>query len=207
MKILVVSSHTDDAELGAGGSIIRFLDEGHEIMWVTFSIAEDSLPKGFPKNALKKEFMRVLEYLKIKKYKIFNFRVRHLHKHRQSILDSLIKIRDTFSPNLVLTTSQYDFHQDHKIVTEETIRAFKNSASILGYELPWNHLKFSSTFFVKLKQEHLDKKYHILQFYKTQIAIKKMYFSKEFIYSLANVRGVQCQSHYAESFEIIRWII
>lgn len=42
-KVLVLAPHTDDAELGCGGSIAKFVEEGREVHVVSFSIAEDSL--------------------------------------------------------------------------------------------------------------------------------------------------------------------
>lgn len=36
MKVLVSSPHTDDAELGCGGTIIKFLEEKHDIFGLHF---------------------------------------------------------------------------------------------------------------------------------------------------------------------------
>jgi len=60
MKVLILSPHTDDAELGCGASIARMVEEGAEILWIVFSIAEDSLPRHLPRDTLKKEFMNAL---------------------------------------------------------------------------------------------------------------------------------------------------
>jgi Uncharacterized proteins, LmbE homologs len=65
MKVLILSPHTDDAELACGGSIIKFLQEGHELLWVVFSVAEESLPKFLPKDTLKKEFLEITKHLKL----------------------------------------------------------------------------------------------------------------------------------------------
>ena len=50
--VLALSPHTDDAEFGAGGTLARWIEEGKEIFYVAFSIAEKSVPDGFPKNIL-----------------------------------------------------------------------------------------------------------------------------------------------------------
>ena len=208
MNILILSPHTDDAELGAGGTISKLIKEGkHNIMWVVFSTAEESLPKNIPKNTLKNEFLKVLKRFNINNYKIFDYKVRYLYQHRQEILEQLILIRNEFKPNLVLTTSTFDFHQDHKVITEESIRAFKNLSSIIGYELPWNHLEIKNPLFVRLSKDDIEQKNIILSEYKSQIELNRNYFSKDFIYSLAKIRGVQCSTDFAESFEVIRWII
>jgi N-acetylglucosamine malate deacetylase 1 len=206
MRILILSPHTDDAELGAGGTICRFIEEKHELMWIVFSAAEESLPKNLPPDTLRKEFLTIMKYLKIRNFTVYNYKVRYLHEHRQAILESLFKIRQDFKPELVLTTSRHDYHQDHKIVTEETIRAFKNHSSIIGYELPWNHLDFTSSLFVKLQKHHLDKKAKMLQHYKSQLKIERNYFSNKLVMSIARMRGIQCSTDFAESFEVIKWI-
>ncbi len=87
------------------------------------------------------------------------------------------------------------------------IRAFKTSASIICYELPWNHVTFSTQLFIKLKEKHINEKIKILSFYKSQILRGRRYFNPEFIKGLARARGVQCNGEYAEAFEVVRWIL
>ena len=78
-KILILAPHTDDGELGMGGSIAKFIEEGKEVYVAAFSIAEDSLPEGFKKDALVYEFRGAMEVLGVKPENqfIFKNRVRH----------------------------------------------------------------------------------------------------------------------------------
>ena len=209
MNILILSPHTDDAELGCGGSIAKFLEEGHDLFWVVFSTAEDSLPNNLPKDTLKKEFLEIVNEIGLEddKYKIFNFKVRHLHKHRQEVLENLIQIRRIFNPELVIGPSVNDYHQDHQVVANEMIRAFKTISNVISYELPWNHITFNTQLFIKLDSKHISLKYNRLKHYKSQIIQNKLYFSKDFIYGIGSTRGVQCNSKYAEAFEVVRWMI
>jgi LmbE family N-acetylglucosaminyl deacetylase len=208
-KILVVSPHTDDAELGCGGSIVKFLDQGKHIHWVVFSTAEESLPKSMPRNTLRLEFLNSMKQLNMPKnnLEIYNFKVRHLHEKRQNILETLISIRDRFKPTLVFIPSTYDYHQDHIVVSNECIRAFKTNASIIGYELPWNHIGFRTNLFIKLEKKHMLRKLDLLKAYKSQIKKRRNYFSREYILGLGKVRGIQCNSEYAEAFQVIRWML
>ena len=64
-KILILSPHTDDAELGCGGAIARFVEEKKDILWYAFSTAEDSLPQGCHKDTLRNEFIDVCNQLKL----------------------------------------------------------------------------------------------------------------------------------------------
>lgn len=205
-KILILSPHTDDAELGCGGTISKLIEDGHSILWVCFSTAEESLPKGFPSDSLKKEFLNVTSFLGLNEnsVRIFDYKVRKLSESRQDVLENLIKIKNEYSPEVVIGPSLHDLHQDHSVVANEMIRAFKSSSSIYCYELPWNHLEFKTQLFVTLDPSHLAKKIKMLEFYKTQFVAKRNYFTNEFIEGLARVRGAQVNHEFAESFEVIR---
>ena len=209
LNILLLSPHTDDAELGCGGSIFKLLEKGHHLNWMVVSTAEESLPDGLEKNTLRKEFENVIDLLNIKydDCSIFNFKVRELAKSRQQILDALITARKNYSPDLVICPSLNDFHQDHQVLSNEAVRAFKTTSSIICYELPWNHISFNTQLFIRLSSSHIENKWKILQEYESQLYLGKRYFSKEFIYGLAKARGVQCNSEYAEAFEVLRWMI
>ncbi len=207
-NILILSPHTDDAELGAGGTITKFLKEGNQIKWVVFSTAEESLPKDIASNTLTKEFTEVYRSIGLRddEVEIFHFKVRHLNYHRQEVLEELYRIKKDYSPHLVIGPSVNDVHQDHKTVADEMIRAFKSSSSIISYELPWNHLTFNTQMFVKLDEEHISKKLEMLSHYHSQVDLGRFYFSEDFIRGLALTRGAQINNKYAEAFEVIRWI-
>ena len=207
MRILILSPHTDDAEIGAGGTISKFnQSSGHDLLWVVFSTCEESLPNDMPKETLVKEFEKVVKFLGIKS-KVFDYRVRKLYEHRGEILEHLVKIKHSFKPDLVIGPSLHDFHQDHSVVANEMIRAFKTSASIICYELPWNNVEFNTQMFIKLDSIDIKHKIKLLSFYKSQIILRGAPFSEEYVKGLAIVRGVQIGQKYAEAFEVIRWII
>lgn len=205
-NVLVLAPHTDDGELGAGGLISKLVSQGAKVTYVAFSTAEESVPDHLPKNILKTEVLAATKKLGIPSEHliIFNYQVRRLNYARQEILENLIEIRNKEDFDLVLMPSLKDIHQDHTTVAQEGLRAFKNT-TILGYELIWNNLSFDTTSFVKLDESNVEDKYNALQCYESQG--KRDYMSKDFIYSLAKTRGVQIGAKYAESFEVIRWVI
>jgi N-acetylglucosamine malate deacetylase 1 len=205
-RILVLAPHTDDGELGAGGTINYFIEKGASVYYAAFSTAEESVPEGMPKDILKTEVKKATRKLNLKPENllIFNYQVRKLNFGRQEILEDLIKIRKEISPELILMPCFNDIHQDHSTIAHEGLRAFKTS-TILGYELIWNNLTFNTTAFVKLEKKHIQAKAEALKEYKSQG--NRDYMSEEFIFSLAKTRGVQIGTDYAESFEVIRWII
>lgn len=204
-RILFLAPHTDDAELGCGGTIHR-LAQSNEIFLLYFSSCRQSVPGGFAPDVLVKEMQEAIDVLSItKEYVIlFDYDVRTFADHRQSILDDLIKIKKEILPDVVFIPSHGDIHQDHATVSQEALRAFKNSC-LLGYELPWNNFSFAPDFFVSLSTENLDKKCEAIACYRSQE--HRSYTHSDFTRSLAKVRGVQAGHPLAEAFETIRWIV
>ncbi len=204
-KILVLAPHTDDAELGCGGTIARFINEGKEVFCFAFSNAKQSLENGFSENVLKEEFKKASSILGIKEENtsVFDFPVRRFPINRQDILEKIIELRDRINPDLVFVPSLTDIHQDHKTIAEESLRAFK-CQTILGYEQPWNNIVFETRCFIPLGKEHIDKKVKALNCYQSQK--HRSYLKDDFMWSLARTRGVQIEGEYAEAFEILRWV-
>ena len=206
-KILVISPHTDDGEIGAGGSISMFIEEGVEVYYAAFSYCELSVLPEYPVDILKSECKNATNILGIDENKLFflDFEVRSFPENRQKILDALIKIKNEIHPDLILIPSSNDIHQDHQVIYSESLRAFKKESSIWGYEHPWNNLKFTTDVFVSLDKRHIDKKIFALKEYKSQNL--RSYFDDKYLKSLAYTRGKQIEKKYAESFELIRFIV
>jgi LmbE family N-acetylglucosaminyl deacetylase len=208
MRVLLLSPHTDDVEIGAGGTLIKLLQgKDNNFCWVVFSSCENAVPQGLPPDTLRNEFIAVASHVNITNYRIHGFPNMNFPVSALEILEELEKVKNEFEPDLVIAPSLNDFHQDHRTVAEQAVRVFKKDASIIGYELPWNNLIFQPQLVVKLVQEQMEEKWRILSLYKSQFILRRNYFSREFIFGWARMRGVQCSAEYAETFEVIRWIL
>ena len=205
-NILVLAPHTDDGELGCGGSISRFRDEGINVHYAAFSLCERSLPAGMEPGTLATECRNATAELGIDSNSIsfYDFDVRNFSKYRQEILEILIELKNRLSPDLIFLPCRDDVHQDHAVIHEEGLRAFKHS-SVLGYELPWNHSTFNATLFISLENSNIERKNKALSMYQSQQ--HRNYMSAEFISSLARVRGVQSNVQFAEAFEVYRMMM
>ena len=205
-KILILAPHTDDGELGCGGSIARFIEEGKNVFYAAFSTAEESVDPKLPNNILEIEVKAATKKLGIKRENLFiyNNEVRKLNYIRQEILEELIKLKKKIDPDIIFMPSINDIHQDHSTVAREGLRAFKDR-TILGYELIWNNITFNTSTFIIVKHNNVQSKVDALQKYTSQK--DKAYMSQDFIFSLAKSRGVQIGKEYAECFEVIRWVM
>lgn len=204
-RALVLAPHTDDAELGCGGTLARLLEAGAEVHAMVFSTCSDSLPEGQPPDTLKQEFFAAVDSLGLARERcyVYDYTVRRLSYSRQEVLEEMVRVRRAVEPDLVLLPSGHDLHQDHQVVHTEGLRAFKD-VTVLGYELPWNHISFDAQAFVTLEERHLDAKWAALQAYESQFELKRPYFSRSFIEGLARVRGTQVKVEIAEAFEVMR---
>ena len=195
-NILVISPHTDDGELAAGGTIGRFVEEGSNVTYLALSA---------PRQELHKECAECLEVLGVKEYFILDFPRRRFPEKRQEILQYLSDYnKEHRVVDLVLTPSTQDLHQDHQTVTNEVMRAFKHS-TIFGYELPWNNIIFHENCFVALNEKHVEKKLEALTHYDTQKT--RLYFDREYLHGLMRAKGLHIGEKYAESFEVIKLVL
>lgn len=204
-RFLILAPHTDDGELGVGGSISRFIEEGKEVHYVAFSLCRRSLEKGLAPDTLEKEVKAATKILGIPpaNLHLFDYDVRNFYAFRQSILEDMVHIKKELKPEVVFIPCSSDLHQDHQVIHNEGLRAFKD-VSVLGYELPWNNLNFQTSCFIKLKEKHIGEKVKALKEYKSQA--NRKYLNENFLKGLAIARGVQAGTEYAEAMEVLKVI-
>jgi LmbE family N-acetylglucosaminyl deacetylase len=200
MKILILSPHPDDGEMGAGGTIAKMAEEGNEIYYVIFSYHGQDFDKD--------EKEKAAEMIGIKKDKliVLDYSVRIFHAYRQEILEDMIKLRKDISPDMVFIPASTDSHQDHQIINQEAKRAFRNY-TLLGYEENWNNFAFSYKCFVPLTEGQVKKKLRAAETYASQKKLNKIYVDPDLIRCRLRDRGTYIRTKYAETFEIIRWVI
>ncbi|HLO34786.1 MAG TPA: PIG-L deacetylase family protein [Candidatus Deferrimicrobium sp.] len=203
-RTLVLAAHTDD-EFGCAGLIGRLVEQGTEVHVACFSWCEESVPEGYERDVLKAESRAAMTVLGVapERFRLRDFRVRHFPSFRQEILEELVVLRREIDPDLVLLPSSDDIHQDHGVIAQEGIRAFKHS-TILGYELPMNTISFRHACFVPLDERHMELKIAHAACYASQQ--HRPYMHPDFLRSLGFVRGVQINRPAAEAFEVIRMV-
>lgn len=204
--VLVLAPHTDDGELGCGGTINKLKQLGKRVIYVAFSTCEESVPEGFPRDVLTHEVKAATKALGIppEDLVILPYQVRYFPRDRQAILEDMVKLNREHKPDLVFCPSSYDIHQDHGTINQEAKRAFK-STTVLGYEFIWNNFQFSSQCFIELNEDDISAKVKAMECYQSQS--KRLYAKDKLIRGVANYRGLQASVEYAEAFEVIRWIV
>lgn len=196
-KVLCLGAHSDDIEIGCGGTILRLLEENPqlEFYWVVFS----STPKR--RQEARKSAQKFLTACRSSQVVILNFRDSFFPYEGARIKKAFESLKKKCSPDLILTHYREDLHQDHRLISELTWNTFRNHL-ILEYEI----LKYDGdlgkpNLFVELDEVVCRKKIrNLLESFPSQST--KPWFTDDAFRALLRVRGVECNApgKYAEAF-------
>lgn len=195
--VLCLGAHSDDIEIGCGGTVLEFLKAWPEleITWVVLSGDERRTKEAIATSS------RFLEGTHQAKVQVEHFRDGFFPSQWRSIKEWFEEFKVDLSPDLILTHSGLDHHQDHRIVSELTWNTFRNH-TILEYEIPKYDGDFSSpNVFVPLGEGNCrDKVRFILEGFPSQA--EKDWFDEEVFRSTLRLRGMESRSAsgYAEAF-------
>jgi len=196
LTILCLGSHSDDIEIGCGGTILRLLasNDKVEIVWVVFSASKVRAKEA---QVSAKQF---LSQVKQKEIIVKDFRDSFFPADGARIkefFESLKKI----SPDLIFTHHRNDAHQDHRVIAELTWNTFRDHM-ILEFEIPkYDGDLGQPSVFVPLDSDLCQRKVnYIMEAFQSQRG--KRWFQPDTFMSLMRLRGVECNSAsgYAEAF-------
>src|SRR2546422_4350975 len=197
MRILCVGAHSDDIEIGCGGTILRLLSQYRdaEISWVVLGSSGErddeavTSAEQFLQGAWRKDII------------VEHFRNSFFPYVGEEIKSFFEKLKMRVTPDIVFTHFRSDLHQDHRLVSELTWNTFRNQL-ILEYEI----LKYdgdlgSPNVFVHLDEATCQKKISvIMECFKSQQ--DKDWFTPDAFLSLLRIGGVESKApqKYAEGF-------
>ena len=195
--LLCLGAHSDDIEMGCGGTILRLLQEltPATTYWIVFSAnaarAAEAVQSAnhFLRKASKKEII------------VKHFRDGFFPYTGGEIKEYFEELKQILSPDLILTHYRHDLHQDHRVISELTWNTFRKHL-ILEYEI----MKYDGdlgapNFFVHLDRSTCERKVkYIRDAFKTQG--DRSWFTEDLFLSLLRVRGVESNApeRYAEAF-------
>lgn len=220
MNLLIIAPHADDEILGVGGTIAKYVDDGHKVY---VCIVTSGHPTMFPESCLKelrREVSRVHEFLGIENTFFLEFPAVLLKEVPMPELNAkLLKLINDLEPNMVFLPHYGDMHSDHRIVSSAAMVGLRpiNSHKVLEIysyetlsETEWNIPSVKNVFLPNTWVDitkYLDKKLEAMGMYATQIKEFPHPRSLEAIESLAKLRGSTIGVHAAEAFSLIRRII
>ncbi len=203
-KILFIGAHTDDVELSCGGTINKLIDQLSDYGGMENDINVLTLSRIYSGVDLEPEWSNsMLSFGDEMSARLLDFETRNFNKSRQEILQYFYDLQKKEEFETVFTHSPFDLNQDHSIVGQESIRAFKHT-NLITYCADWNTRDFTRNYFVKLEAKHIQKKIEALACYKSQV--NRKYMNPDYTWANALNIGVICNTKYAESFQAINLI-
>jgi LmbE family N-acetylglucosaminyl deacetylase len=197
-RLLFLGAHPDDIELGAG-ALIHNIRGRSEILCATLS---DNQKNPMLKNVVK-EHRASMAVLGVPEEcdLVETFETRKFPNLRQEVLEYLLKLRREFKPEIIFCHSQNDIHQDHNVVTQEALRAYRG-LTLLGFDVVRSSYNFFPHFFVDVMEADVEAKIEALSQYKTYH--DKYYFDAALLRATMIRHGALAERDFAEGFDILR---
>jgi LmbE family N-acetylglucosaminyl deacetylase len=115
-------------------------------------------------------------------------------------------LRRRLEPDLVLTHTRGDRHQDHRVLSDLAWNTFR-SQPILEYEIPKYDADLGQpNLFVRLEPAIAESKVKLIETH-FQSQRPKHWFERETFLGLMRIRGVECAARYAEAFHCRKWVM
>ena len=220
-NVIVISAHPDDETLGAGGTILRHVENGDNVFWlIVTNIFED---QGFSKERVssrQKEIIQVERILGIKKSFSLNYPTMTLSSG--CLLKMVPEISTIFSevqPEIIYTLNRSDAHSDHRTIFDAVMSCTKSFRypyikQVLMYECisetefapALAEKAFLPNYFVDISK-FMDKKLEAMKIYQSELGEHPFPRSLDNIRALAHFRGASVGVKYAEAFQLLKKIV
>jgi len=197
LSVLCLGAHSDDIEIGAGGTILGWIAAGVrlDVHWCVLSAsgrraAEAEASAGAFLAGAERKTVELAEF----KDGFFPYCGEELKSWMEGL-------KTRVQPDVVLTHRRNDAHQDHREICAFTWNTFRDHL-ILEYEIPkWDGDLGQPNFYMPLDSQLLERKIELLlAHFGTQRP--KDWFDAETFRGLARLRGMECRAPggYAEAF-------
>jgi LmbE family N-acetylglucosaminyl deacetylase len=197
LKILSIGAHSDDIEIGCGGTILKLAEEykNVEVHWVVLGSSSQRNKEAV---ASANEF---LADAKRKTIVIKHFKESFFPYVGSEIKNFFERLKKQVSPDIIFTHYRHDLHQDHRLISELTWNTYRDHF-ILEYEI----IKYdgdlgSPNLFVHLDEKISRKKINlIMDSFKSQR--NRDWFTPDAFLSMLRIRGIESKApqKYAEAF-------
>jgi LmbE family N-acetylglucosaminyl deacetylase len=195
-RVLAIGCHADDVEIGCGGTLLALTRSRPdvEVTWVVLGADGEratearTSAEGFLESACAAEVL------------LHGFRDAYMPYYGESVKEAFEDLKRV-EPDLVLTHTRADLHQDHRLACELTWNTFRDHL-VLEYEIPKVDGDLGApNLFVPLSEELArEKADRLLAAFGSQR--DKHWFDAEVFLGLMRIRGMECRSEsgYAEAF-------
>jgi LmbE family N-acetylglucosaminyl deacetylase len=197
LRVLCLGAHSDDIEIGCGGTILRLLHsyKNCDVTWVVFSATAQRRREAMG------SARRFLKDARTKTIVTKGFKESYFPYRGEDIKEYFEQLKKRVAPDLIFTHYRQDLHQDHRAICELTWNTFRHH-QILEYEIPkYDGDLGQPNFYVPLTRTLCRKKVqYLMEGFSTQR--NRQWFTEDTFYSLLRLRGIESNApdKYAEAF-------
>jgi LmbE family N-acetylglucosaminyl deacetylase len=198
-SVLCLGAHADDIEIGAGATIMAWIDQGLEldVLWCVLSGAKERQDEALRSAG---DFLAGAGSARVE---VMQFKDGLFPAQGEEIKAWFEALKLRTQPDLILTHARCDAHQDHREVCRHTWNTFRDHL-ILEYEIPkWDGDLGQPNLYVPIARHVLERKVQFLMcHFGTQRT--KHWYDEETFRALARLRGIECRAkdRYAEAFHV-----
>lgn len=197
LSVLCIGAHSDDIEIGAGSTILNWINSGRklEVYWCVASAAG---PRKIEAQKSAEDFLIGAHSSHIE---LAEFKDGFFPYQGAELKEWFEDIKRRVSPDVVFTHRRDDAHQDHREICQLTWNTFRDHI-VLEYEIPkWDGDLGRPNFYVPVRADDIERKIALLdKHFSTQRS--KDWFDADTFRGLARLRGMECRAkdRYAEAF-------
>jgi LmbE family N-acetylglucosaminyl deacetylase len=196
-RLLVIGAHADDIEIGCGGTILTLTRAVPDMVvdWVVLAAP------GERDSEARTSAEAFLAHAGSARIEVHSFRDGFLPYVGAEVKDVFEELKSRVDPQLVLTHTRDDLHQDHRLVCELTWNTFR-SHLVLEYEVPKvDGDSVRPNVFVPLEARVAEEKIELLHRHFPSQATKH-WFDEDLFRGLMRLRGMEANApeRFAEAF-------
>src|SRR5246127_418532 len=122
LQVLCFGCHSDDIEIGCGGTILRLASEHPDCLfhWVVFSA------NGPREAEAQQSVAKFVDPSRLKGLLLKDFPDGFMPYVGADVKATFEQLKQTISPDLIFTHNHNDAHQDHRLIAELTWNTFRD---------------------------------------------------------------------------------
>jgi LmbE family N-acetylglucosaminyl deacetylase len=218
-NVLIIAAHPDDELLGAGGTLVKHVDNGYDVYVVIMSEGASSRYDDKMKYKLKEAAYSAANVIGIQDVYFCDMPDQRMDgMPLLDVVKPLERFVEQVNPEIIYVHHPGDVNQDHQVVFNATMIATRPGSGnkieqILCYETPssteWAapfvDKVFTPNVFVNIK-DSIERKIEAFKCYDSEVRKSPHPRSVEVLRNRAKVWGSKVGLEYAEAFELVRWI-